>query len=214
MKRPRLIVCDLDGTLMDSMPMVVAAFRHAVLPWRNYPDDAELRSHLSGNYLACLRRLLPPDAPLDQAALRLVAYSEAHESDSVLFADTESFLAAAAGSCRLALWTNRDRDSTAKHCARLGIDHHFEDRVCGDDFPTHKPDPEGAHALLARCGVQAADALFVGDSDVDVEGGAAAGMPTVLIRHGQRFPRRLEELAVAVVDTQQEAYRWILDRLQ
>lgn len=211
--RVRLLVCDLDGTLIDSIPMVMAAFRHAVAPWATWPDDGELRRILSGNYLACLRSLLPTEAPLEPAVERLVAYSRAHEDDVIRFDGAEEFLSQAATRVRIVLWTNRDRRSMGRHCARLGLEPYVHAAVCGDDAPTHKPETEGMLKLLGELGVAPAEALFVGDSDVDVEGGHRCGMPTVLIRHGQTFPAELEAKACQVVETQQQAYAWILARL-
>jgi phosphoglycolate phosphatase/pyrophosphatase PpaX len=209
----RLLVCDLDGTLIDSMPMIMRAFKYAVEPWRVWDDPAALRKLLSGNYLACLQALLPSGVPPEAAVDRLVDYSRRHEDDVVAFEGAVEFLEKASAHAPVALWTNRDRHSTAKHLRRLGLSGYVREQVCGDDLAVHKPDPTGMLRLLEDLNVRPEDALFVGDSDVDVEGGVRAGMPTVLIRHGQEFPAPLEKAALKVFEDHLSCYTWILSNL-
>jgi pyrophosphatase PpaX len=210
----KLLICDLDGTLIDSLPMVIRAFRHAVEPWKRWDDDAELRRMLNGHYLACLGLLMPKGAPLEAAVERLVDYSRAHEGSVEAFDRAEWFLESASARVPVVLWTNRDRHSSVKHLRNLGFDRFVRGMVCGDDFPVHKPEPTGIHRLLSELGVAPSEAIFIGDSDVDVQGGVAAGIETVLIRRGQELPEDLLRSADRVFEEPGAAYEWVLERLQ
>jgi phosphoglycolate phosphatase-like HAD superfamily hydrolase len=88
-----------------------------------------------------------------------------------------------------------------------------QELVCGDDFATHKPEPEGMLRLLERTGTDPRQAVFIGDADVDVEGGSRAGVPTLLIRNGVSFAGRIEVLATRVFDNESDAYRHTLGLL-
>jgi FMN phosphatase YigB (HAD superfamily) len=64
----------------------------------------------------------------------------------------------------------------------LGVRHLFHDIVVSDDVGAAKPDPEIYRVALRRLGVQAPEAVYVGDMDLDAQGALDAGMHTVLIR--------------------------------
>lgn len=86
---------------------------------------------------------------------------------------------------RIGIWTGRDRVSTDRMLRRHGLDAAFGAVICGDDLPTHKPDPEGLREIMRRLPASAEETLYVGDADVDVLGGAASGVDTLLIRHAR-----------------------------
>jgi HAD superfamily hydrolase (TIGR01509 family) len=102
---------------------------------------------------------------------------------------------------KLAIWTGRDRGSAERLLVEYELDSLFSVVVCGDDLPTHKPDPEGLQEIMQRLGVGAAETIFVGDADVDVLGGVAAGVPTILIQHGRDVDPAIDARAWRRVDT-------------
>jgi HAD superfamily hydrolase (TIGR01509 family) len=62
----------------------------------------------------------------------------------------------------------------------LGIDRHFSAVLTSADAP-HKPDPAMIRLALQRLGVDAKEAVFVGDNEEDVAAGKAAGVKTILL---------------------------------
>ena len=64
----------------------------------------------------------------------------------------------------------------------LGVRHLFHDIVVSDDVGAAKPNPEIYRVALSRLGVQAPEAVYVGDMDLDAKGALDAGMHSVLIR--------------------------------
>jgi phosphoglycolate phosphatase len=111
---------------------------------------------------------------------------------------------------KLAIWTGRERESTVQLLALHGIAKFFSIVVCGDDLPSHKPDPAGLREILRVAGLPPEQAIFIGDADVDVLGGAVLAVDTVLITHGRSLDEEIERQAAVVVATPAEAYAWAL----
>jgi phosphoglycolate phosphatase/pyrophosphatase PpaX len=105
-----------------------------------------------------------------------------------------------------ALWTGRDRGTTEILLRQLGLNGHFTTAVCGDDLPSHKPDPAGLREILRRLGTSPAETLFVGDADVDVLGGHACGVDTIIIRHAREIAAEISAKAWQSVATPADAF--------
>jgi pyrophosphatase PpaX len=214
--RKRAAVFDLDGTLVDSMPLVVAMFSHAVEPFRPRPTSAEIMALLGGPPETCIRRLLGPAAAssLSAACLRMLDYERDHFQDVVLFEGSRELLEKLrASGIRLAVWTGRDRHSTTAILEAHGLHSLFDAMVCGDDLDSHKPDPAGLIRSIEILGVNTEEALFLGDGDFDVEGGHAAGVSTILIHHGRTVPSAVTGRALEVFAGTAEAYAAVARRL-
>jgi beta-phosphoglucomutase-like phosphatase (HAD superfamily) len=82
--------------------------------------------------------------------------------------------------------------------------------VCGDDLPTHKPDPTGLLRAIALVGASPKESVFVGDADADVMGGHAAGVHTIFIHHGRDAPAHIHLHASEVFARPNEAYAAVL----
>ena len=94
-----------------------------------------------------------------------------------------------------------------------GMENYFHTVLCGDDLPTHKPDPEGLRQIIRHLGVTADETLFVGDADVDVLGGVACAVDTVLIRHAREVDAAVSAQAWRTVTSPAEAYALVLARV-
>ena len=202
--RPRAVVFDLDGTLVDSLPLVLAAIGHAIAPYGRRPEK-DIFASLGGPPALFLGALLPDLAHLPTALDRMEQYHRENAHLIQPFAGATRILGALQAQVQLALWTGRDRVSTEWILNEHRLESFFATAVCGDDLATHKPDPEGLRAILQRLGVQPADTLFVGDADVDVAGGAASGVKTLLIRNGRQVEPQISAQAWMVVDSPREA---------
>ena len=110
----------------------------------------------------------------------------------------------------LGIWTGRDRESTEWLLAQLNLARYFDAVVCGDDLPSHKPDPQGLRAIMSQLVVSSRELVFVGDADVDVLGGSACDVDTVLIRHGREVDASIRAKAWRTVISPLEAYDVVL----
>lgn len=208
-RRPalRAVVYDLDGTLVDSMPMVLQAFAHALAPYRPPLPPMELFARLGGPPDRTFRDLLGNEAHAAGAMRRLEEFSRANWRLIQPFAGMDGHLdAMRAAGLALALWTGRERESTEWILREQRLAAILRTVVCGDDLPTHKPHPGGIEEILRRLDVARGQALFVGDADVDVLAGAEAGVRTLLIRHGRAVRPEVAAKAWRIVETPAEAY--------
>lgn len=210
---PRAVVFDLDGTLLDSLPLVLAAISHAVGPFGPAPT-MDIFARLGGPPRQFLPALLNDLDHLPVALARLEAFHRENTHlvrpfDGVarLLDDLRSH------GVQAAIWTGRDRVSAEWLLQRHGLDGYFATVVCGDDLSTHKPDPAGLREIMRRLEVSPPETLFVGDADVDVLGGAACGVDTILIRHNRVIEAHITTQSWQAVLSPAEAFALVLARL-
>jgi pyrophosphatase PpaX len=208
------VVFDLDGTLVNSMPMVLASFTHAIKVFQETPSPLEIFDKLAGPADICLRNLLDDETNLPEAMNRLLDYNSTHHHQIVPFAGAAEMLEnLLRNGTEVALWTGRDRETTDEILTAHNLWKYFQVVVCGDDFTSHKPDPEGLVHILGELSLQNSDVLFVGDADVDVLAGYASQVPTMLIRHGRTVSSQIKGLCREWVETPQQAYEIVLAKV-
>jgi pyrophosphatase PpaX len=206
------VVFDLDGTLVDSLPLVLRAFSHALEPFAPQPTMA-IFAQLGGPPERIFPKLLGGDRHLPAAMERLAAFNRDNHHLIEPFTGVSVVLEQLrVRGVTLAVWTGRDRETTEWLLREHKLARFFETVVCGDDFATHKPDPEGLQEILARLEVKSSHALLVGDADVDVQGGAACGVDTVLINHGREVEPTVLAQSWRTVASPFEAYEVVLRR--
>jgi phosphoglycolate phosphatase len=209
---PQAIVFDLDGTLVDSLADIAAALAGALADHRRPPPTtAEVRSWIGDGARSLVARALahadgapPPPSQLDAV---LASFGARYAATPVGATRPYDGIAAAldalaADGRRLAILSNKPHPLTTEVAARLLAGWRFE--VVRGARPGHplKPDPAAALEVAAALGVPPAACAMVGDSEVDVEVGRAAGMFTVAVSWGYRRREALADAAPdALVDT-------------
>jgi phosphoglycolate phosphatase/pyrophosphatase PpaX len=213
--KPRAIVFDLDGTLIDSLALVLRSIAHALEPYGPKKTTEEIFAKLGGPPERFLATLLDDARHVPAALQRMDAYHRANWHTIRPFADVADLLARLrAGGVKLAVWTGRDRESGTWLLRELRLENLFDTVVFGDDLPTHKPDPEGLREIMRRLGVTPAETLFVGDADVDVLGGVAGGVDTVLIHHARAIEAAVRSKSWQNVATPRDAFELLLRSLE
>jgi pyrophosphatase PpaX len=208
------IVFDLDGTLVNSVPMVLASFTYAIKVFQETPSPLDIFAKLTGPADICLRNLLDDESNLPEAMNRLIDYNSKHRHQIVPFAGAVEMLEALLkNQTEVALWTGRDRETTDEILTAHDLWKYFQVVVCGDDFRSHKPDPEGLVHILGELSLKNSDVLFVGDADVDVLAGYASQVPTMLIRHARTVSNHIKGLCREWVETPQQAYEIVLAKI-
>jgi len=205
------VVFDLDGTLVDSLPLVLRAITHAIEPFGPARPTMDIFAHLGGPPERFLPGLLddPRDAP--EALQRMDEYHRRNHAMIRPFDGVGVVLdKIRASKVSVGIWTGRDRESTEWLLAQHNLARHFDTVVCGDDLPTHKPDPQGLREIMSRLAVSSREMMFVGDADVDVLGGSACDVDTVLIRHGREVDGSIRAKAWRTVISPLEAYEVVL----
>lgn len=211
---PRLVVFDLDGTLLDSLTLVLQAIEHALKPYGSRPTR-DIFAHLGGPPDRFLPLLLGDAGNLGEALERMESYHQANMHLIRPFDGAARLLERLRSAGRpMAVWTGRDRASASTLLRDHGMAHWFDTVICGDDLPSHKPDPAGLMEILRRMRVGATETLFVGDADVDVLGGAACGVRTLLIRHARHIEPAISAKSWRTAASPAEAFEIVLDSLQ
>jgi phosphoglycolate phosphatase len=192
----RAYLFDLDGTLVDSAPDICAALNAALDSIGMAPVEERLTRHWVGHggrvlieqalahHGAAAR--IANDTEMARLLGVFVDYYGAHIADhSRLYPGVADALAGlAARGARLAVVTNKLAGLSLQVLDAFDLRRHFGAVVGGDTLPQRKPDPAPARHALRLLGVEAGDALFVGDSITDVDTARAAGCRVVCVRDG------------------------------
>ncbi|MFM2389642.1 MAG: phosphoglycolate phosphatase, partial [Pseudomonadota bacterium] len=194
------VIFDLDGTLIDSAPEIHAAANRA-LASEGLPELGfdQVRSFI-GNGVAillsrCLLALgLPGTGPRHTRLTQvfLADYETQFSRTTVYPGVTDMLHALAAAGHPLAICTNKPEGPTRAVLAQFNLAPYFPVVIGGDTLPLRKPDPAPLRAALGAIGT--AQALFVGDSEVDSETAHATPLPFALFTGGYRT-RSTAELA-------------------
>jgi len=219
----KLVIFDLDGTLIDSrldlVHSVNAALRHIQRP--ELPDDV-IASYVGDGAPILIQRALGGEV-VDEALVRkglefFLSYYREHKLDhTTVYHGVEDALASIQGSGngtprKLAVLSNKPVNPSRAIVEALGLGRYFSQVYGGNSFPTKKPEPEGALNILDENGVRPEQAAIVGDSHVDIRTGRNAGMWTVAVTYGFA-PHTLEaEQPDVEVDTPQELRKLFLSQ--
>jgi phosphoglycolate phosphatase len=184
----RLLVFDLDGTLVDSKEDLANAVNVALESFDFPPlPHPTIYSYVGDGASTLIRRALPPQkgALLPEVLDRFLAYYRRHLLDTTRpYPGVISELRKWSGIYRLAVLTNKGVAMTREILSGLSLDGYFFEVLGGDSFRTKKPDPEGLLHILREAGVEAEDTIMIGDSSNDVQAGRAAGTVTCGVTYG------------------------------
>lgn len=187
------VVFDLDGTLVDTAPDILA-YLNEMLDELGRPGlelDAA-KSMIGDGVRSLLIRGLEtsggvPDG-LDLDAL-FARYLERYTAEPVRSCRpyqgmVETLDALSSAGIRLGVCTNKPQAPTDRLLQRLGLDHYFPAVIGGDALPTKKPDPAHLHAVLDRINVRPERAVLIGDSETDLKTARRANIPCILVSFG------------------------------
>jgi len=203
-------IFDFDGTLADTNAGIVATFRKTVeslsIPC---PSDEKISSTI-GLALGDNFRMSLPGISEEMVEKCVTTYRRIFDEialpgiyafDGVV--DTLNTLKN--NGIRLAIATSRSHRSLSMICESLGLSDTFETIVAADDVVNHKPAPDAVLMNLEALGVDAGDALVIGDTVFDLQMGQAAGCKVCGVTWGNHPRARLEEAAPDyIIDSMQE----------
>ncbi|HEY0759157.1 MAG TPA: HAD-IA family hydrolase [Acidisarcina sp.] len=210
----RLLVFDLDGTLIDSSRDLSNAVNAMLTEFERPPlPEAVIASYIGDGAGMLVRRALgdPVDERyVDRALSCFLDYYREHKLDHTyvyegVFGALDALRAGADGAARaMAVLTNKPIGPSVEICDALKLSPYFFRIYGGNSFATKKPDPTGLHALMAEAGVTPQQTLMVGDSGVDILTARNAGAWALGCRFGLS-PHTLEDVpADRLVDSPAE----------
>jgi pyrophosphatase PpaX len=176
-----VILFDFDGTLVDSVRLIIESFHHTMRAHGLEPRPDAFWIEGLGTPLRVVFRAFTDEATEVQ---RMIAtYREwnfAHHDEMVRAypGAVEAVRAAKRQGSRLGIVTSKNRHGLERGLSLCGFDGLFDELVTSDDLEASKPSPEPVLVVLERLGAQPAHALFVGDSPHDIAAGRDAGTET------------------------------------
>jgi pyrophosphatase PpaX len=190
------ILFDLDGTIIDSIELIMESYRHTLRTHRGEcpPDDVFLAG-IGTPLRAQLGPFCKDDAEL---AAMIATYREWNLSnhDRMVIAypgAVDAIRRLKTAGSRLGLVTSKNLGGVRKGLALVGLVDVFESLVTSDRLEQHKPDPTPVFTALEDLGAAVESALFVGDSPHDIAAGRAAGVKTAACLWGPFTRQRLAE---------------------
>jgi phosphoglycolate phosphatase len=188
----KLVIFDLDGTLIDSRLDLIQSvnamlrnFKHAELP------GEVVASYVGDGAPMLVRRALgdPDDENFFKQALEFfLSYYREHKLDHTRVYDgipeaLKQIQSNGTGR-KMAVLSNKPVNPSRAIVDALGLANYFVRVYGGNSFETKKPDPLGVNTLLSETAARPQDAIIVGDSSIDVLTGRNAGIATCGVTYG------------------------------
>ena len=205
-----VVLFDLDGTLIDSGPIILASMRHAsVTVLGREPDEELVRAAIGGPGLIAQMRDLDPDR-VDELVDAYRAHNEPLHAELEAFPGVLELLPDLRDEGRtLGIVTAKRLRTVDLALDRFPVLREATDVVIGaEDTERHKPEPDPLLEAARRLDVDPADAAYVGDSPFDIRAAKAAGMLSVAVGWGGIHPdeRLVREEPDALVHTAEELH--------
>ena len=188
---PKLVLFDLDGTLLDSAPDMVAPDNRMRATRGQAPKPlAELRPHVSKGSRAMSAAAFPElggDVPAPMIREFLDTYEQELGRSSVLFAGVPELLdAIEADGARWGIITNKPEYLARQVMPQLGWDTRSAILLGGDTLAERKPHPLPLLHAAEQLGAAIEDCVYIGDDQRDIDAARAAGMRSVVALWGYR----------------------------
>lgn len=211
--RWQTIFFDLDGTLANTIPLIVASYQHAFREVRGEEiEDARARAWIGRPLLGALLEEDP---------------ERGHDLDRTYrewnLANTERLIERYAGvpemlttlteaGAKVHVVTSKRTETARLALAGVGIDHLIDVVGALEHTTRHKPDPEPLLVAAAKLGVDPTAAVYVGDATVDILAAKAAGMAAIAVTWGAGEREALEATHPdTIVDTVDELTAYLMN---
>lgn len=207
----KLIIFDLDGTLVNSSADITNALNYAIGPYGFEQLTVEKTISLVGEGISRLIEKLVGQQSADLKATnlkdvvlkRFLEYYSEHLTDLTVPYPGVSETLEMLGDYRKAVISNKREDLSRRLLEKLGLSGYFDVIWGSDSVPEKKPSPAPVLEMLKKISCGPEEAVMVGDSNYDIEAGRAAGVRTVAVSYGYRHVSLLKE-ADFIIDNMKE----------
>jgi len=188
LSRYRGIIFDLDGTLVDTMPLHVDAWRKTAKQF-GFAFDAQWIYNLGGVPSRKIALMINEIQGLDLDTQELARIKTDHYVSTMHQADpipvTTALLRRYAGVLPMAVGTGSPRANAEAVIANAGLQEYFQAVVTADDVEDHKPSPDTFLLAAERLGVAPQHCVVFEDTPIGVQAARAAGMDCILVKDGE-----------------------------
>jgi phosphoglycolate phosphatase len=190
----KLILFDLDGTLVDTVKDITNALNYSLSPYGVSPLSVEETKQLVGEGI---NRLIEAVLGGERVRLkgpvlqRFLEFYSVHLTDhSTVYSHVRETLEKL-GDYKKAVISNKRESLSRDLLERLDLLKHFELVIGSDTTPERKPSAVPVVYALSHFKVEPPEAVIVGDSNYDIEAGKEAGIKTIAVTYGYRDRRYL-----------------------
>ena len=182
----KAIIFDLDGTLVDSMPLHLAAYQYAIEPHGVTYSAEVFQSRAGMPTIETFERIRDDfglkNFSVEEACTRKRAYFGENLDQLALIEPVAKVMRDSHGVLPMAIGTGSYRKTVEKVVNRFGLLEYISHLVTADDVQKHKPHPETFLACAELMKVDPADCVVYEDGDPGVQAAQAAGMKVVDVR--------------------------------
>ncbi|HAO59389.1 MAG TPA: phosphoglycolate phosphatase [Psychrobacter sp.] len=198
LKHKSLIIFDWDGTLMDSIGLIVKSMHVAGEANGFSTTDEEVKSIIGLSLIRGIQMLYPQASAEQHLAIQqsyadyyVRASVEPDQPHSQFFSGIEAMLQQLkAQDKQLAVATGKKRAGLDRVMDYSQSRHYFVSSRCADESGS-KPNPQMLKDILQETGYQVADAVFIGDSIHDIQMANQLGMTSIAVNYGAAKPQVL-----------------------
>jgi|SRR5690554_4723316 phosphoglycolate phosphatase len=212
----RLVIYDLDGTLLDTVGEISAALNLALADFGSAPvDEDQVRAWVGYGTARLIEQACEASAILvtqEQLLNRFTLhYQNTVATDSKLFPYVlETLQRVRALGVKQAVVTNKDAQFTSRLLRQYAMEELFDLVISGDSLPIRKPDPGVVRYCLESLQETPENSLYVGDSVVDVAAAHGAGVSCWLVPYGYNGGRDIaDSCADRVIDDLRDVYTYL-----
>lgn len=193
MNARRAVLFDLDGTLVDTVPFVLACVRHAFAEYGAAPTDAEWMAGMGTPLQVQLAQFVRRPEDMEGLLARYRAFWVAHHDERTRCfpGALETVAALAAEGHPLAAVTAKTEVGAYRTLEHTGLLPHMRAVIGADSCTRCKPDPEPVLLALARLSARPGEAVLLGDAVHDVAAARGAGVLALGAGWGVATPETL-----------------------
>ena len=197
MKKYHNYLFDLDGTLINTIDLIIDCFRHSL----DYAGgvkvpNKEIHSHIGLPLIEQFKIYLGhlSDVDYEEIIREHMDYQLNHWRNKIfVYRDVKEILDKLKNNkCRLAIVTSRRLETAKLYTQELGLFDYFEYFITPESTFSHKPNPEPAFYALRQLQANRLETLFIGDSPFDIECGHRAGIETALAKWGKNTQKNFK----------------------
>ena len=179
------VLFDLDGTVVDSVELIISSFQHATREVLGREFTREETIQGIGKPLREQMVALSPGHADDLVRSYQVFNHREHDRMLTLYDGVKTLLIGLRDAgVKLGLVTSKSRRVTQMAFDLTGIEALFDETVCAEDTPRNKPLPDPILLCMERLGVPAQRSVYVGDSPFDIQAAHAAGVESIGVTWG------------------------------
>lgn len=175
----KLIIFDLDGTLIDSDLMLKATILKLCKLYKpsHIPGDDEIASFSGPPIYQTLKKLFPNENPDEMFDAWLKYSPDFYNKYVKAYPNVIKMLETLSPKFNIAVVTNKARDATNFAFDLVGIKKFIKLSVCGDEVKEYKPSPEGIKKIMSKFAITNPDeVIYIGDAEIDAMTARNAGV--------------------------------------